>query len=80
MGLTLEQCRQASLRNCSCTAYASGNVSDDRQGNGWGCVMWTSELTDLRVYLDFGQDLFVRLAAADLGTYAILCIALLHSY
>ena len=31
--------------------------------------MWTTGLTDLRVYPDFGQDLFVRLAAADLGTY-----------
>ncbi|XP_051226238.1 receptor-like serine/threonine-protein kinase SD1-8 [Lolium perenne] len=68
MGLSLEQCRQACLTNCSCTAYASGNVSEDRRENGWGCVMWSSELTDLRVYADFGQDLFVRLAAADLGS------------
>uniref|UniRef100_A0ACD5VWE2 Uncharacterized protein n=1 Tax=Avena sativa TaxID=4498 RepID=A0ACD5VWE2_AVESA len=68
MGLSLEQCRQACLGNCSCTAYASGNVSEDRRDNGWGCVMWTSGLTDLRVYLDFGQELFVRLAAADLGS------------
>jgi hypothetical protein len=70
--LTLEQCRQACLRNCSCTAYASANVSSGgggRGGGGSGCVMWTTGLTDLRVYPDFGQDLFVRLAASDLGTY-----------
>jgi hypothetical protein len=72
--LTLDQCRQACLRNCSCTAYASANVSGGagggrRAGAGSGCVMWTTGLTDLRVYPDFGQDLFVRLAAVDLGTY-----------
>uniref|UniRef100_A0A804NCD7 Receptor-like serine/threonine-protein kinase n=1 Tax=Zea mays TaxID=4577 RepID=A0A804NCD7_MAIZE len=70
--LTLEQCRQACLRNCSCTAYASANVSSGGGGRGGGagggsgCVMWTTGLTDLRVYPDFGQDLFVRLAASDL--------------
>ncbi|KAG8078164.1 hypothetical protein GUJ93_ZPchr0007g5984 [Zizania palustris] len=71
MGLSLQQCRQACLRNCSCTAYASANVSGGGArggvGAGSGCVMWTTGLTDLRVYPDFGQDLFVRLAAADLG-------------
>ncbi|PNT73003.1 receptor-like serine/threonine-protein kinase SD1-8 isoform X3 [Brachypodium distachyon] len=67
-GLSLEQCREACLGNCSCTAYASANVvGGDRRGTGSGCVMWNSGLTDLRVYPDFGQDLFVRLAAADLG-------------
>uniref|UniRef100_A0A0A9DM30 Receptor-like serine/threonine-protein kinase n=1 Tax=Arundo donax TaxID=35708 RepID=A0A0A9DM30_ARUDO len=68
MSLTLAQCRQACLRNCSCTAYASANVSGGggRGGAGTGCVMWSTGLTDLRVYPDFGQDLFVRLAAADL--------------
>ncbi|RLN24417.1 receptor-like serine/threonine-protein kinase SD1-8 [Panicum miliaceum] len=68
MSLTLDQCRAACLRNCSCTAYASANVSAGGRGigDGTGCVMWTTGLTDLRVYPDFGQDLYVRLAAADL--------------
>ncbi|WVZ68567.1 hypothetical protein U9M48_017495 [Paspalum notatum var. saurae] len=30
--LSLEQCRQACLRNCSCTAYASANVSAGGRG------------------------------------------------
>ncbi|KAJ1285736.1 hypothetical protein BS78_03G299800 [Paspalum vaginatum] len=70
--LSLEQCRQACLRNCSCTAYASANVSAGGRGAGagTGCVMWTTGLTDLRVYPDFGQDLFVRLAAADIELLA----------
>uniref|UniRef100_A0A0D3EUV2 Receptor-like serine/threonine-protein kinase n=1 Tax=Oryza barthii TaxID=65489 RepID=A0A0D3EUV2_9ORYZ len=69
LGLSLEQCRKACLMNCSCTAYASANVSGGVRGHGagTGCVMWTTGLTDLRVYPEFGQDLFVRLAAADLG-------------
>uniref|UniRef100_A0A0D9YFW7 Receptor-like serine/threonine-protein kinase n=1 Tax=Oryza glumipatula TaxID=40148 RepID=A0A0D9YFW7_9ORYZ len=68
LGLSLEQCRKACLMNCSCTAYASANVSGGGRGHGagTGCVMWTTGLTDLRVYPEFGQDLFVRLAAADL--------------
>ncbi|MQL69215.1 hypothetical protein Taro_001515, partial [Colocasia esculenta] len=60
----LEECRAACRGNCSCTAYASANVT----GGGSGCVLWFGNLTDLRVFANGGQDLFVRLAAADLGS------------
>lgn len=63
MSMTLDECEAMCLKNCSCTAYATANVS----GGGSGCIMWFSELTDIRLYTDFGQDLYVRLAAADLG-------------
>ncbi|RCV17059.1 hypothetical protein SETIT_3G188800v2 [Setaria italica] len=64
-GSSLEQCRQRCLRNCSCTAYASANLTG---GPGRrGCVMWTGGLDDLRVYPGYGQDLYFRLAAADLA-------------
>ncbi|EHA8588069.1 Receptor-like serine/threonine-protein kinase SD1-8 [Cocos nucifera] len=56
----LDTCRATCLRNCSCTAYASANI------NGSGCIIWTTELTDIRVFSFGGQDLYVRLAAADL--------------
>ncbi|XP_064963200.1 receptor-like serine/threonine-protein kinase SD1-8 [Musa acuminata AAA Group] len=63
--LSLEQCRARCLRNCSCTAYASANIS----GSESGCIMWTTDLTDLGVVSSgSGQDLYVRLAAADLGS------------
>ncbi|URD98725.1 Serine threonine-protein kinase [Musa troglodytarum] len=65
MSLSLEQCRTMCLTNCSCTAYAAANIS--ASGTGSGCIMWTTELTDLRVYTNGGQDLYLRLAAADLG-------------
>uniref|UniRef100_A0A0D9WIB2 non-specific serine/threonine protein kinase n=1 Tax=Leersia perrieri TaxID=77586 RepID=A0A0D9WIB2_9ORYZ len=61
----LRQCRQRCLGDCSCTAYASANLS--APAGRRGCVMWTGGLEDLRVYPAFGQDLYVRLAAADLG-------------
>ncbi|XP_074563732.1 receptor-like serine/threonine-protein kinase SD1-8 isoform X2 [Curcuma longa] len=60
--VSAEQCRERCLGNCSCTAYAQANIS----GSGSGCIMWTGNLTDLRVYVSGGQELYVRLAAADL--------------
>ncbi|KAJ0983488.1 hypothetical protein J5N97_011743 [Dioscorea zingiberensis] len=63
--LSLVDCRTKCLNNCSCTAYAPADV---RQG-GSGCILWTTELTDLRVFTNVanGQELYVRLAASDLG-------------
>ncbi|KAJ0983542.1 hypothetical protein J5N97_011797 [Dioscorea zingiberensis] len=63
--LSLADCRTKCLNNCSCTAYAPADV---RQG-GSGCILWTTELTDLRVFTNVanGQELYVRLAASDLA-------------
>ncbi|MQL69188.1 hypothetical protein Taro_001520 [Colocasia esculenta] len=60
----LEQCRLACLRNCSCTGYANSEVTG---AGGRGCILWTGNLTDLRSSAEGGPDLFVRVAAADLG-------------
>ncbi|XP_074581307.1 receptor-like serine/threonine-protein kinase SD1-8 [Curcuma longa] len=63
--VSLEECKLRCLRNCSCTGYAQANVS----GSGSGCVLWSTDLTDIKFYEGgTGQDLFVRLAAADLIT------------
>ncbi|KNA16695.1 hypothetical protein SOVF_086770 [Spinacia oleracea] len=64
-GLSLAQCRDKCKRNCSCTAYANLEVI---QGVGNGCVFWTDNLTDIRDYVQGGQDLYIRLAASDLGS------------
>lgn len=61
----LDQCRAECLRNCSCTAYAAADITVPYGQSG--CIIWTTELTDLRVYANGGQDLYVRLAAKDLG-------------
>ncbi|KAM0823389.1 hypothetical protein ACQ4PT_070901 [Festuca glaucescens] len=63
---SLADCRERCLGNCSCTAYASANLS--AAFGHRGCVMWSGALEDLRVYPSFGQDLYVRLAAADLDS------------
>ncbi|KAJ0983545.1 hypothetical protein J5N97_011800 [Dioscorea zingiberensis] len=63
--LSLLECQAKCLNTCECTAYAPADV----RNGGTGCIMWTNELTDLRVFVDdaYGQALYVRLAAADLG-------------
>ncbi|KAJ0652889.1 putative non-specific serine/threonine protein kinase [Helianthus annuus] len=65
--LSLSECGEICKRNCSCVAYANTNISE----NGSGCVIWAVDLLDMRQYADTegGQDLFVRAAASDSGTY-----------
>ncbi|KAJ6792221.1 receptor-like serine/threonine-protein kinase SD1-8 [Iris pallida] len=60
--LSLDQCHDLCLNNCSCTAYATANVT----GGGSGCIIWVSELIDIRLYVGAGQDIYVRVAAADI--------------
>nr|CAD1832648.1 unnamed protein product [Ananas comosus var. bracteatus] len=60
--MSLEECRESCLKNCSCTAYSSSNISEGDSG----CIIWADELMDIRQYVDGGQDLYVRLAASDL--------------
>ncbi|KAG6505828.1 receptor-like serine/threonine-protein kinase SD1-8 [Zingiber officinale] len=61
--LSLVECRALCFGNCSCRAYAASNIS----GIESGCLIWTDDLTDIIVYQSgLGQDLYVRLAAADL--------------
>ncbi|WOK99771.1 receptor-like serine/threonine-protein kinase SD1-8 isoform X1 [Canna indica] len=62
LSLNLEQCREACLRNCSCTAYTNANIS----GDGSGCIMWMNDLSDIRMYASGGQELNFRLAAKDI--------------
>jgi hypothetical protein len=66
--MSLKNCELLCSRNCSCTAYANSNISN----GGSGCVIWTGELFDLRQYPEGGQDLYVRLAASDIGMFITL--------
>lgn len=59
----LGECSDLCRKNCSCTAYASANISE----RGSGCIMWVGDLNDLREYTGGGQDLYIRLAASELG-------------
>ncbi|KAF2303582.1 hypothetical protein GH714_019654 [Hevea brasiliensis] len=64
MNLSLKVCEQECLKNCSCTAYTS---ADER---GFGCMRWYGDLVDTRTYSSVGQDIYVRVDAAELAQYA----------
>ncbi|KAK6264835.1 hypothetical protein SCA6_020269 [Theobroma cacao] len=54
-----EACEFWCLNNCSCVAFASVT--------GIGCMFWTGDLMDVRAFSSIGEDLFVRVAHAELG-------------
>ncbi|CAI0431244.1 unnamed protein product [Linum tenue] len=62
--MNLSRCEQECLRNCSCTAYASSNLT-----SGIGCMRLYGDLVDTRVLIGFGQDLYVRVDAIELAEY-----------
>ncbi|KAL7185707.1 hypothetical protein ACSBR2_027630 [Camellia fascicularis] len=61
--MTLEECREVCLKNCSCTAYTNLDV----RGSGSGCLLWFHDLIDLRVFSDNGLDIYIKMASSDLG-------------
>ncbi|CAN8274316.1 unnamed protein product [Cochlearia groenlandica] len=61
-GIGLEKCKDRCMKDCNCTGYAYMDI----QVGGTGCVMWNKWLHDIRSYVDTGQDLYVKLAPADL--------------
>ncbi|WZZ68032.1 hypothetical protein YC2023_079402 [Brassica napus] len=61
-GIGLKECEAKCLNDCNCTAYANTDIRD----GGSGCVIWNGGLFDIRSYPNGGQDLYVKLAAADL--------------
>ncbi|XP_060191135.1 G-type lectin S-receptor-like serine/threonine-protein kinase At4g27290 [Lycium barbarum] len=60
----LEECQMLCLKNCSCTAYSNLDVRD----GGSGCLLWFNELVDIREYAELMQDLYVRMAASEVGS------------
>ncbi|GKV42589.1 hypothetical protein SLEP1_g49972 [Rubroshorea leprosula] len=62
--MSLEECRDKCLQNCSCMAY----TSEDIRGRGSGCAIWFGDLVDIRQFQSGGQDLFIRMSASELGS------------
>nr|AAS94113.1 S-locus glycoprotein [Raphanus sativus] len=58
----VKECEKRCVSECNCTAFANADIPN----GGTGCVIWTGRLDDMRNYDADGQDLYVRLAAADL--------------
>ncbi|MCD9559967.1 hypothetical protein HAX54_018348 [Datura stramonium] len=59
----LKECEEFCLKNCSCIAYASANIS----AAGSGCITWYGELRDIKQFTDGGQDFYIRVSASDLA-------------
>ncbi|XP_057451775.1 uncharacterized protein LOC130743546 [Lotus japonicus] len=61
--MKLEECEKFCLKKCSCSAYASLDIRD----GGSGCLLWFNNVIDLRKLTSGGQDLYIRVAASELG-------------
>lgn len=72
MNITLKECEQRCLKNCSCVAYAS--AYHESQDGAKGCLTWHGNMLDTRTYLSSGQDFYIRVDKSELGTNIhILC-------
>ncbi|MED6144382.1 hypothetical protein PIB30_015164 [Stylosanthes scabra] len=65
LGVSMEECRDMCLRDCSCAAYTSANQSSNS-----GCITWHGDMEDTRKFSQVGQTLFVRVDALELAKYA----------
>eukprot|EP00257_Ricinus_communis_P016162 XP_015574242.1 G-type lectin S-receptor-like serine/threonine-protein kinase At4g27290 isoform X1 [Ricinus communis] len=65
---SVKDCKTKCLKNCSCMAYAKLDIN----GTGSGCVIWTGELIDTREVGEYGQDIYVRVAATELESNAVM--------
>ncbi|VVA34788.1 Hypothetical predicted protein [Prunus dulcis] len=57
--LGAEDCKVQCIGNCSCLAYT--------HINNIGCLVWSKDLIDIQEFASGGDDLFIRLAHAELG-------------
>ncbi|KAL5698212.1 hypothetical protein ACHQM5_029281 [Ranunculus cassubicifolius] len=62
--MSLEECRVNCSRNCSCMAYANLDI----RGGGSGCIMWFTDLVDIKQLSNDGQELYIRMAASALDS------------
>ncbi|OWM91342.1 hypothetical protein CDL15_Pgr000286 [Punica granatum] len=63
--MTLKECENMCLGNCTCTAYAHIFESRDKKG----CGFWFGDLLDVRISNSesVARELFVRVVASELG-------------
>ncbi|RVW25578.1 Receptor-like serine/threonine-protein kinase SD1-8 [Vitis vinifera] len=64
----LMECAAVCLSNCSCTAYTNLDIRD----GGSGCLLWFGDLIDIREFNENGQEIYVRMAASELGMHRSL--------
>ncbi|KAB2636875.1 G-type lectin S-receptor-like serine/threonine-protein kinase [Pyrus ussuriensis x Pyrus communis] len=59
--MNLKECEMVCMKNCSCTAYTNLDIRD----GGTGCLLWYGDLIDIRYLAENGQDIYIRMAAAE---------------
>ncbi|WVZ02780.1 hypothetical protein V8G54_023586 [Vigna mungo] len=70
--MTIDECKAKCWANCSCTAYANSDITENGSGYS-GCIIWFGDLLDLRLLPDAGQDLYVRLDISQIEEKAWRC-------
>ncbi|KAL5706243.1 hypothetical protein ACHQM5_024441 [Ranunculus cassubicifolius] len=71
--MNLAECRVKCLNNCSCMAYTNSDI----RGGGSGCLMWFTDLMDIKQLNEEGQELYIRMAASELG---LDCYVIIYFY
>ena len=66
--MSFNECEAMCLSNCSCSAYAYFDIRD----GGSGCLFWFDDLIDITSLTGNEQEIYVRMAAAEVGTH--LCL------
>ncbi|XP_070678950.1 G-type lectin S-receptor-like serine/threonine-protein kinase At1g11410 isoform X2 [Malus domestica] len=61
-GISIKECEQMCLSNCSCTAYTV--IESEGRSD---CLTWYGELLDILVYTQLGRDLHVRVDKIELA-------------
>ncbi|CAM0870851.1 unnamed protein product [Alopecurus aequalis] len=60
-----DQCEAECISNCSCKAYAYANLSSNSgMADQSRCLVWTGDLVDAAKYIQFGENLYLRLAGS----------------
>ena len=74
--MSLEECKEECLKNCSCTAYANSDI----RGGGSGCLMWFGDLIDVRELRVKGSDqnIYIRLSASDISKFKFISNERIH--
>ncbi|MFS7981432.1 putative protein kinase RLK-Pelle-DLSV family [Helianthus anomalus] len=60
--MTLKQCAAKCRKECNCTAYTTLEIK-----YGTGCLLWYDALVDMRTFPNDGQDIYIRMAALEIG-------------
>ncbi|XP_020553848.1 G-type lectin S-receptor-like serine/threonine-protein kinase At4g27290 [Sesamum indicum] len=63
-GLNPKECGDYCLKECTCMAYTSIDI----YGNGSECVVWLDKLVDIRDSTHDGDELYIRMARAELDS------------